>query len=888
LHQRKRQRNLNLHKCTYLGLAPRQSLQSRNQGGFVRGRCRQLIAGAVSCLAVACAIASPVRGAPDGDAPLAAANADTPDQYAQPRATIARDHPPGASPVARLGQLPLAFAEPCGPRAGTAEFVARGFGYRVALAADTAHIGLLRSRGAAGDPHPSARRMVHVIGIRFIDANRQARGEALDPLPGHSSHFRPASRGGSCADVVNYERVRFASVYPDIDVVYYGNGRELEFDLVVHPGADPGAIRLAIDGADRMRIDAQGDLNLDVNGEALTLRRPVAYQERDGRREPIATTFALTGENEVVVQVAVYDKARALTIDPTLSYATYLGGTKTDYGIAVAVDASGNTYVAGYTTSADFPKLSAYDSTLGAGDVDAFVAKINSTGKALVYSTYLGGATGVDRAVAIAIDASGNAYVTGTTTGGFPTTAGAYQSTATGSDSFVAKLGPAGSTLLYATYVQGVEARGIAVDAAGSAYVAGKVVTSFATTAGAYQQTPGGAFVLKLHPAGTAATYATYLGHGGVESATAVAIDAQGSAYVAGSTDSSTFPVVNALQPASGGATDGFIAKLSPAGSGLAYSTYLGGALDDVVNAIAVDAAGNAYVAGETYSADFPVLYPYLAQKPGALLTNSALGSAFFAKVNASGNGLVYASFLGGEICTTPCTKPGSPAQYPGDAAYGIAVDAQGHAYISGLARSYTFPLVNSLKPAKTQDTQDSAFVAKVGRGGGTLLYSTFTRTGTSEAFNGFTKFPPGAATGMATDAAGAAYVTGDADSASNFTTLNAYQTTNGGGQGAIALKLTGAAGTLTLTSSAVAVVTPSPVTLTATVAGVSLSGSIVFRDGPTTIGSAAISSSKAVLTIALPVGIHRLTAIYATSGKELDSNVLDVVVDNDSGLICN
>jgi hypothetical protein len=781
----------------------------------------------------------------------------------------------------RLDRLPLAFTERCDAAAGRPEFQVRGLGYAARLAPDVARLAVLRGDAPLHDGLRAQHRPMDVVGIRFLGADPDAPGEGLDRRAGHFHTFATGRRG-NCTDVASYGRVRFARVYPGIDVEYHGQEGELEFDFSVDAGADPSCVRIAIDGADRAAIDAQGNLVLDVRGSQLTVRRPLAWQERDGRRQPVPVRFALEAGQVATLALGDYDRGLALTIDPVLAYATYLGGTKTDYATAVAVDDRGNAYVAGYTTSTDFPIRSAYDGTLADGDVEAFVLKLNA-GKTLVYATFLGGAGGIDRALGIAIDAAGNAFVTGTTTGGFPATPGAYQTTATGSDSFVAKLGPAGNALIYASYVQGVEARGIAVDTSGNAYVTGRVIAAITPTAAAYQRTPGGAFVLKLDPTGATAIYSTYLGRGGAEGATGIAVDALGNAYVAGGTDSASFPVVNALQPRHAGMRDGFIAKLDPTGSTLVYSTYLGGALDDVVNAIAVDDEGAAYVAGETYSGNFPVANAFTADKPGSRLPNAALGSAFVAKIAPSGSTLAYASFLGGEVCTSACAYAAPPSPVPGDAAYGIAVDAAGHAFVAGLARSYTFPLVNSLQPAKTRDGDDSAFIVKIGRDGGALLYSTLLRTGPAGASTKLTTgAPPGSATAVAVDGAGAVYVAGDVDETSSFKpTTGAFQTKNGGGQGAMLVKLAAPVGMLALASSASVLTVGTAVTLTATVSGASLSGSVLFVDGPTILGTAPLKSSKATLTRALDVGIHRVSAVFQGAGKELDSAPVVVVVDN-------
>ncbi len=318
-------------------------------------------------------------------------------------------------------------------------------------------------------------------------------------------------------------------------------------------------------------------------------------------------------ENQVGFSVAAYDTRMPLVIDPVLSYSTYIGGTSDDAGTAIAVDAAGYAYVAGYTYSSNFPLKNPYDRSLGNSDRDVFVTKIDPTGSALVYSTYLGGRNTLDWATGIAVDEAGNAYVTGRTTGSdYPVTSGAYQSGVTGGGAFVTKLNASGTGLVYSTYVLGATGTRIAVDASGAAYLTGSAKPDFTTTPDAFQPTSdntGGtdAFVAKLNPNGTGMVYATFLGGNGTDAGKGIAVDVSGDAYVAGSTTSDNFPTTNALQATRQGRQDGFVTKLNASGTALAFSTYLGGSMDDSANAIAVDTQGSAYVAGETYSSNFPV-----------------------------------------------------------------------------------------------------------------------------------------------------------------------------------------------------------------------------------------------------------------------------------------
>ena len=783
--------------------------------------------------------------------------------------------------TARYGQVPLVFERFVDELGRSGRFVARGANLAIEVSALGARLAL-RSPPSAGSAG------AHVmLAIRFVGGDADARIDGLDPLETVIHHLR-GGNGKDDVDVPTFGRVVIANLYPGIDVAFHGRGRDLEYDMIVAPGAD-GLSRLAfrIEGEAAMSVDDGGDLRLATAAGELTLRRPVAYQDIDGERRPVDSAFVIEGEADIRISVGPYDRTRTLVVDPVVSYATYLGGNSFEQGTAIAVDAGGNAYVAGHTMSSDFPKVSAFDRTLGKnGDVDAFVSKLNPAGTALVWSTYLGGSGSADRAIGIAVDSAGSAYITGSTSGiDFPTTAAAWQKAVAGGGGFVAKLAVAGNALAYSTYVAGAAPSAIAVDAAGNAYVSGGANAAFITTPAALQAvwngSPESGFVLKLDATGSAPSYATFLGGTAGDHATSIAVDASGNAYVAGWTTSGDFPLVNPVQAVSRGGKEAFAAKVDASGTRLVYSTLLGGALDDAVNAIAVDASGNAYVAGETYSTDFPVRDGFQMRKAGANLVNSSVGNAFVAKIAPAGNALVYASFLGGEVCLTPCQiASGSLPQYRADAAYGIAVDSVGHAHVAGIARSYTFPLVDSTARRKQEDTEDSAFVAKVSITGGSLLWSTFLRTGFNESDNGWTRFPPGAATGIAVDTAGAAYVTGDSDQYADFQpTSGAFQTTGTNWSTAIIAKFAPAPAMALATSDA-GVDAQTPITLTATRSGAPASGTVTFIDGTSPIGSAPLVANVATLTVTLPVGIHSLSGVLRIPGSASDTPALQQVVD--------
>src|SRR5207302_1632423 len=502
------------------------------------------------------------------------------------------------------GKLPLHFEANQGQTHQDVRFLARGAGYSLYLTAGEAVLVLTKpnpdakrdSRSAPERLGTQARGTPVVVRMSLVGAAPKPLVSGLDELPGKVNYLigKPAKWR---TNVPTYAKVHYRAVYPGIDLVYYGNQRQLEYDFVVAPGADPEKIALGFEGADKLEIDAQGDLVLHVTERAIRQHKPVIYQEVNGIRHEIDGGYVLKGAEQVSFKVAAYDRSRPLIIDPVvLAYSTYLGGSISDGGLAIAVDVYGNAYVTGDATSISFPTTpGAFHRSFGGGDGlsgtgDAFVTKLDSTGSTLVYSTYIGGSSG-DEGSGITVDADGNAYVTGTTfSGNFPTTAGAFQSTGGNPGSgnaFVTKLNSNGSGLVYSTYLGGSgtdQGFGIAVDADRNAYVTGTTFSgNFPTTAGAVQSTvgnpgDGNAFVTKLNSNGSGLVYSTYLGGSGSDYGHGIAVDADGNAYVTGTTDSGNFPTTTrAFQPTLSGSSDAFVTKLDPTGSALVYSTYLGG-----------------------------------------------------------------------------------------------------------------------------------------------------------------------------------------------------------------------------------------------------------------------------------------------------------------------
>jgi len=599
----------------------------------------------------------------------------------------------------------------------------------------------------------------NILRMKMEGANPDTEIIGEEILEGKINYFIGNDPEKWVTDVPTYEKVRYQEIYPGIDLLYYGKSRQLEHDFIVKPGSDPGKINLSFEGSEKIEIDDGGNLLIQAKKGDLKLLKPVAYQNINGTQQEIESFYEIRENGNVGFLLGEYDRDATLKIDPVLVYSTFLGGSNFDWDKGIAVDSAGSAYVTGFTYSSDFPTTTgAYDIT--SNGVDAFVTKLNASGTELIYSTFLGG-TEYEEGKGIAIDTAGNAYVTGlTNSSDFPTTAGAYDTTYNGNgDVFVTKLNASGTGLIYSTFLGGIEldlVYGIAVDSVGNAYAAGLTTSSdFPTTVGAYDTTftgTGDAFVTELNASGTGLVYSTFLGGVNVAEAQAIAVDEAGNAYVTGLTNSSDFPTtVGAYDTTfNGGDYDAFVTKLNDSGSGLIYSTFLGGSDYDWGNGIAVDELGNAYVTGSTRSSDFPTT----ADAYDTIYNGT--GDAFVTKLNASGTGLIYSTFLGG-------------VDY--EEAFGIAVNDEGNAYVIGYTYSSDFPTTAGAYDT-TYNGNGDVFVTKLNAGGTGLIYSTFL---------GGSDFEWGS--GIALDSAGNAYVTGLTNSSDFPTTAGAYDTTyNGNG----------------------------------------------------------------------------------------------------------
>ncbi len=600
-----------------------------------------------------------------------------------------------------------------------------------------------------------------VVSMRILGKHAEVSVTAESRLPGQSSYIIGRDSAKWRTAVAHYGRVRVSSALPGVDLVCYGTNRTLEYDLVLHPKAHAPPLVLRFEGGSSPKLNPSGDLEITTATGTLVQHKPRVQQ--NGR--DIKAAYVMRKNGDVQISLAPYDHSRELIIDPIITYSTFLGGAVYDSPNAIAVDSAGNTYIAGSTSSFNFPVTSGAVRTAFPPTVAmvAFVAKLNPAGTALLYATYLGGSgvNGGDAANGIAIDSAGNAYVTGTTgSADFPTTASALSTTLHGPvDAFITKVNATGTALLYSTYFggSGIEtAAGIAIDLAGDAFITGSTgSTDLPVTTGSVQsvlKSANDAFVAKLNPAGAALIYCTYLGGSQEDDASALSLDSAGNAYIVGNTASSDFPITtgSARQSTLTGATAAFAAKLNPTGTILVYSTFLGGSGADYASAVAVDVLGNAYVVGTTYSGDFPVTAgAYTVTVPGAI----SLGHGFVSKLSGAGANLIYSSYLGGSNA---------------DAITGIVLDSSGDAILTGFTYSLNFPVSsNPLDPVGSYSP--AGFVSKFNPTGSGLLYSSLLGASGSSA-----------AQSIAIDSTNHAYITGYT-AAQNFpTTAGAFQSSNG------------------------------------------------------------------------------------------------------------
>lgn len=659
------------------------------------------------------------------------------------------------------GKLPMSFEPNLGQTADAVRFMARGHGYSLFLSQKEATLSLQRYGKSGKIESQSAVRMT----IEGASDSASINGD--EPTGGRSNYFIGNDPNQWRTEIPNYSSVKYDSIYDGVDLVYYGNGQQLEYDFVVRPGADPRQIKLQFEGVQDATVDdASGDLLLETGSGTLRQLKPVVYQQTDGVRNEIASAYSLKRNGDaytVSFNVAAYDTTKELVIDPVLAYGTYLGGNAFDEGRSITVDAGGNAYVVGTAASRDFPTTpgTMKPALLPRTDApnsfwyDAFVTKINPTGTALVFSTYFGGRNGNESGGGVALDASGNVLIAGTTMSGDLPTVNAYQSTFGGTDDgFAAKLNPNGSAIIFSTYLGGNSTDlggSIAVNqTTGDAVFAGYASSpNFPTTPGVIKprlcdNTPGscngifytGSYLVKLTATG-GVVYSTLFD----ASVADVTLDANDNATVGGTAFASAPTTPGAFQPVSSGGIEGYIAKINPAGSSLVFATFLGGGLQsDRVTAVVLDAEQNIYVTGRTENTAFPTTV-------GAFDTTFNGGEdGFVTKLNPAGSALVFSTFLGGIGKDQP---------------FAIGLAANRDVFVAGESLSNaSFPQRNPLQQS------GSIFLTRLRAGGSALEFSTF--LGTGGAYD------------LATDAASNAYLTGHTTTV--LVTPNAFQTTRGGG----------------------------------------------------------------------------------------------------------
>ena len=883
-----------------------------------------------------------------------------------------------------LSGLPLMFEPNVGQSDPRVKYVARGvgsrgLGYGVFLTADGAVMSLVsagnnpgssNSKDAHAQPRPEA------LTMKLAGSNQHALISGVSPLPGKSNYFIGNDPSRWHRDVPQFARVRYANIYPGIDVVFYGNQRQMEYDFQVAAGADPAQAQLQFDGARRIEVK-DGDLILHAENGSVRLQAPRIYQRIGGRERAVEGRYRILAENRIGFEIGAYDRSAELVIDPVLEYSTYFGGSGNEFSTSIAVDGGGNIYLTGSTTSTDLITGHAnistpFQATLN-GTQNVYVLKINNSGTSVGYLTYLGG-TGTDTPAGIAVDSSGDAYVAGTTSStDFPTTlTNAYQATPfTGSTGtshvFVTALNLTGATLNYSSYLSGNGtdvATGMAIDASQDVFVTGTTTStnssyssggtssdqfppSFPPNTQAFQQFSRAAiqfFVTKVNTAAFgigSVPYSTYFGGGtpsnGIAVGGGVAVDGKGNIYFSGTTNflftgqssATDFPILNAYQPCldtappsintnpqsctyttTPTATDAFVAKLNPNvsnGSQLLWSTYFGGSQNDSSTGLAVDnGAANVFIVGTTNSPDITAItnigsYQTCLNTPPTTTACTGTGTAtdaFVARFNNLATttstsstinvlGLSYFSYLGGS---------------GNDAGLAIAVDTADDAFLTGWTQSTDFPIFpnatsnplcappNFCVIQGTLNGPQDAFFAHLASttvsGQGQLgAYATyFGGSGTDEG------------TSIAIDNNSNIYLAGDTNS-TDFQTQNPLQAQNNGGNEAFAAKFSpqadlGVTGIITLPNTQSYVSSGNQATFTYTVSnsGPDLATQVTFSDDfstagiPLTFVSATAGSGSCSATTSNTTAVCTIAALQAGASTTVTVVVVPTIAGNFTG----
>ena len=794
-----------------------------------------------------------------------------------------------ARAIQMFAALPMSFEANAGQTDLRIKFLARAPGYTLFLTDQEAVLSLLKpasaqpERFASATPaiHPKAakpQKVARALRLKFVGGNPAAPVAGSSELSAKSNYFIGNDPKQWHTDVPNYSAVRYSAVYPGIDAAFHGDNRRLEFDFDIAPGADPRVIALEVDGARRIRLNRAGDVVLVMDAaHDLVMAKPSIYQQLpEGRRE-IAGHYVLSANNRIAFALGPYDHAQPLVIDPTIAYSTYLGGgvSQESQSNAIAVDSSGDAYVTG-VAGADTVPFPTTPGSYNPGPVSttssfSFISKLKADGSGLVYSTYFGGTSlyGGDQILCIAVDSTGAAYFGGISASydDTPTTPGSFMPIRP-SDyvvPFVTKLSPDGSTLVYSTYLDGTPNNSpdavtrIAVDSSFNAYVVGVTTAeNFPTTSGAFQTVfkaspyVGTGFVTKFSADGSSLVYSTYLGGSVDENETAagpvgaIAVDASKSAYVTGITASPDFPTTTGAYSTTCGSRcqDVYATKVNADGTGLVYSTFLGGGGPgneySVGQSIAVDSSGSAFVGGYTTSTSFPVT-------SGALQTSAGVG--FITKLTADGSSLVYSSYFGGKVES-------------------VAVGADDSAVLFGLGNTtYAFdstPDAFTIPGCPSTTGCFYGFISKLTADGTGLIFSS--PIGADEECCGVFG---------ALDPAGNAYIAGSTASQDLYTTPGSFEPS-------LPSNYTGFTPFVAKVAfSTSASLTISPTTIPSSTAGVAYSQTLTATGGTGTV-------SFAVTTGSLPLGLS-LSSAGDLSGAPTQTGTFPFTVtatdaNNDTG----
>jgi uncharacterized protein (TIGR03437 family) len=565
------------------------------------------------------------------------------------------------------------------------------------------------------------------IELQFPGSAAAVTVEGAERLPGTTNYFLGPGADEWVTGIPTFRQIVYRDLYPGVDLIFYGQGESIEFDFVVDPGADPSLIRLEfVDGAGRrergLAITTGGELQVGPPNQPLRLLRPVIYQAGESGREMVGGEYVVAPDALVEISLAGYDRTRQLVIDPLIQFSSLLGGAGQETPYAMTIDQVGNIYIAGQTSSTNFPIRAGYDNSIN-GTSDAFIIKINPSGSAILAATFLGGRNPGDRALDIKLDRDGFVYVCGETSSlNFPIKQG-FQNTYRGNtDGFISIFNNNLNQLMFSSYLGGSSFDSItrlAISPDQQIYLTGGTRSTNFPIVDAMQPVLQGrmdAFVTKIDPLGSI-VFSTYLGGPDMglevsedETGYGIVLDTLQNVYVTGVTSSRNFPLVNAIQPRFGGVEDGFVVKMRGDGRALLYSTYLGGERADRGRAIAVDSFGQAIITGYTFFGDFPTANAFQPAYRGNL-------DAFVTKLSATGREFIFSTFLGGSGEENSGTIND---QIP---AGSVAVDRIGNVYVAGKTSSADFPVRLPVQGGLRGVTD--GFISKFDPSGRSLLFSS-------------------------------------------------------------------------------------------------------------------------------------------------------------------